>query len=94
LLPNKLFWFWFKSSLGEEVDNLPVFIKRNVKIVRLWLGSLARESTTGNLQTKRRELIAPCLEAPRSACTESTTSRAHLGALGRFLCGLGKFAVF
>ena len=46
------------------------------------------------LKTKRRGLVAPCTEAPRSACYTSTPSRAHLGALGRMCNGLGKFAVF
>jgi len=52
------------------------------------------EPDTGNLKKKRRGLNAPCPEAPRSAYTASTPSRAHLGALGQLLCGLGKFEVF
>jgi hypothetical protein len=44
---------------------------------------------------KGRELVAPCIEAPRSALHKDTPSRALVGRdLGRFCAGLGKFAVF
>jgi hypothetical protein len=56
--------------------------------------ALDATATTGNLKKKRRGLVAPCIEAPGSACQRSTPSRAHLGALGRFFDGLGKFLVF
>jgi hypothetical protein len=46
-------------------------------------------------EKKGRELNAPCIEAPRSACQTSTPSRARLGACSvGCLTGLGKIRGF
>jgi hypothetical protein len=61
----------------------PVFIYR---------GALAQLRTT---EQKGRELNAPCIEAPRSACQTSTPSRARWGACSvGCLTGLGKIRGF
>jgi hypothetical protein len=52
-------------------------------------GSFASESTTGNLKTKRRELVAPCPEARPSAHTEGKRQAAPVWASSvGLLCGL------